>query len=204
MTDNPNDKKHNDNESDKARKQRFLLIFYNVGLSLILSGGLVFLVAFTPSMPVDNGLKDTQDNGTYRFIMVATLVAMFVAGATGGILCNLCNDELIAFLKTNRNNPPMSATDLYFRPLKGALTGLLAFFVGNLFVTSLSIDATQQSWVTLPGRLPYIAVAILAGYAAPEFMYRLKEVAKTLFSAKDMDKGKIEEDNNTSENPPPV
>ncbi len=75
--------------------------------------------------------------------------------------------------------------DFYLRPLRGAVTGLLAFFLGNLLFTSLSINATEQSWATMTGRLPYIAVAILSGYASPKFMYRLKEVAKTVFSKED-------------------
>ena len=40
----------------------------------------------------------------------------------------------------------------------------------------------------MTGRLPYIAVAILAGYASPEFMYRLKEIAKTVFSYENKNK----------------
>lgn len=164
---------------------RNYLIAYNVFLAIFLSAALAALIAFTPSMPASSELKNAADDSTYRLIIIATLVAMFVAGAAGGTLCNLCNEKLLAFLKGNSNNESESEIDFYLRPLRGAVTGLLAFFLGNLLVTSLSINATEQSWVTMTGRLPYIAVAILAGYASPEFMYRLKEVAKTVFSKDD-------------------
>jgi hypothetical protein len=58
---------------------------------------------------------------------------------------------------------------------------LFAFFLGNFVNSSLS-DASGQSWAYLSGRLPYIAVALLAGFVAQEFMQRLKEVGKTVFS----------------------
>lgn len=96
------------------------------------------------------------------------------------IKLNPFKDNLFKLLKENRKN--LSSLGLYLRPLKGAVAGLLTFFVGNLLVTSLSIDAAHKGWETLHGRLPYIAIAILAGYAAPEFMHRLKEVARTMFS----------------------
>ncbi|MDR4498744.1 MAG: hypothetical protein MRK02_12620 [Candidatus Scalindua sp.] len=34
-----------------------------------------------------------------------------MGGAIGGILCNLCNDNLIAFLNDNQNNPSPSEID---------------------------------------------------------------------------------------------
>jgi len=61
------------------------------------------------------------------------------------------------------------------------MTGLFAFFVGHLFVTSFS-EGPASSWRYLEGRLPYVGLAIVAGFAAQEFMERLKEVARTLFN----------------------
>lgn len=165
------------------QRRRNKLIAYNVIMAIFLSVALVALIAFTPAILSDNNLKDSMDGGTYRWIVIATLIAMFVAGATGGVLCNLCNANLPNYGKDKEDEIAQDELDYYLRPLKGAVTGLLAFFVGNLLVTSLSINATEQNWANLTGRLPYIAVAILAGYASPEFMSRLKEVAKAIFSA---------------------
>ena len=185
------------------------------------------------ALPVNSELEDSSNEETARFVFIYTLAAMFMGGAIGGILCNLCNtnlidflkdryepsqpkeefekillsflknntcddpqseiklkifkDALLKFLKENKKN--LSSIELYLRPLKGAVTGLLAFFVGNLLVTSLSIDATQKGWETLRGRLPYVALAILSGYAAPEFMARLKKLAQTMFSETEKNKG---------------
>ena len=161
------------------------LVAYNVFLAVFLSAALATLIAYTPSLPANDELKEAADTSVYRLVVIATLIAMFIAGAAGGTLCNLCNENLLAFLKNNRSENSDSEIDFYLRPLRGAVTGLLAFFLGNLFVTSLSINAAEQSWATMTGRLPYIAVAILAGYASPEFMHRLKEVAKAMFSKGD-------------------
>jgi hypothetical protein len=54
-------------------------------------------------------------------------------------------------------------------------------FLGNLVTASLS-DASNQTWATLAGRLPYIAVALLAGFGSQEFMERLRQIAGTTFA----------------------
>jgi hypothetical protein len=145
-----------------SRTNRPVLV--NVLLAIFFSPLLIFLVirnVFTP--------------------LVATLLSVLTAGTLGATLCNLrgvfsqCRDRKGQF-------PPHLIIPYYVRPLTGMVTGLLSFFIGNLLVTSLSIDAATQGWTTLEGRLPYIGFAILAGFAAQEFMERMKEVARTLFS----------------------
>jgi hypothetical protein len=104
-----------------------------------------------------------------------------VAGVAGATLCNFRG--FFAHLNEKGGRFPARLKLPYvIRPITGALTGLLTFFVGNLLVSTLSVDATTRSWVTPEGRLPYIAIAILAGFAAHEFMERLKATAITLFS----------------------
>lgn len=120
-----------------SSRYRNYLIAYHVFLAIFLSAALAALIAFTPSMPANSELKDATDNSTYPLIIIATLVAMFVAGAAGGTLCNLCNDNLLAFLKGNSKNESESEIDFCLRPLRCALTGLLAFFLGNLLVSAL-------------------------------------------------------------------
>jgi hypothetical protein len=61
------------------------------------------------------------------------------------------------------------------------MVGLLAFFVGHLLTSTLS-DTSNFTWTTLSGRLPYIGVALLAGFVSQEFAERMKAVANTLFS----------------------
>ena len=80
---------------------RNYLIAYHVFLAIFLSAALAALIGFTPSLSATSELKDGVDNSSYRLVIITTLVAMFVAGAAGGTLCNLCNDNLLAFLKGN-------------------------------------------------------------------------------------------------------
>jgi hypothetical protein len=76
---------------------------------------------------------------------------------------------------------PKFAVPFVIRPFMGATMGLFVFFLGS-FINSALSDVSTQSWATLPGRLSYIGLALLAGFGSQEFMERLKEVAKTTFS----------------------
>jgi hypothetical protein len=145
-----------------SRTNRLVLV--NVLLAIFFSPLLIFLVIQKMFPP-----------------LVTTLVSVLAAGTLGATLCNLrgvfsqCRDRKGQF-------PPHLIIPYYVRPLTGMVTGLLSFFIGSLLVTSLSIDAATEGWATLEGRLPYIGFAILAGFAAQEFMERMKAVANTLFS----------------------
>jgi hypothetical protein len=56
--------------------------------------------------------------------------------------------------------------------------------VSSLSEASLA-EPSSFAWRYLDGRIPYIGLALLSGFAAQEFMERLKEVAKTLFGIDD-------------------
>jgi hypothetical protein len=153
-------------------KQLGCLVGYNLFVATVLAPLLIFLLtrAALPSL-------------------TATLVTVLVAGGLGATLCNLRG--LFTNMQRNRGNfPTRLCVPFYVRPITGAVTGLCTFFVGSLLVNSLAVDSASGKWENLPGRLPYVALAFLAGFAAQEFMQRLKEVAKTLFSeniGKDVD-----------------
>lgn len=153
-------------------KEVSCLVSYNSVVAVALSAALIFLLA-----------RDTLPP------LIATLLTVLVAGGLGSTLCNLRG--LFTNLQRNRGNFPIRlCVPFYVRPITGAVTGLCTFFVGTLVVTSLAVDSASKNWEQMPGRLPYIALAFLAGFAAQEFMQRLKEVAKTLFSeniGKDVD-----------------
>jgi Short C-terminal domain len=143
----------------------YLLVAYNIAVVIGSSAMLIVVL-----------LKDKNIKP-----LAATLMSVLVAGTLGGSLCNLRG--VFTNLQRNRGYfPARLQIPFYVRPVTGAATGLCTFFVGSLLVTSLAVDSASGSWETLPGRLPYIALALLAGFASQEFMQRLKEVAKTLFS----------------------
>ena len=109
------------------------------------------------------------------------LCTVMVAGFLGGTLCNL-SGLFTQILDNDGGFPIELEIPFYIRPWTGLITGLLAFFVGHLLATSLAVNPETDSWETLQGRWPFIAIAILAGFAAQEFIERLKETARTVFS----------------------
>ncbi|MCI1278639.1 MAG: hypothetical protein LKG23_06615 [Nitrospira sp.] len=66
----------------------------------------------------------------------------------------------------------------YIRPLAGALTKVFTFFVGHLLGASLPFDG--QNWASQEGRVPYINLTFLTGFAPQEFMQQLKQAAQTI------------------------
>jgi hypothetical protein len=64
----------------------------------------------------------------------------------------------------------------------------MVFFL--LLGGALTLNAgahTDASWQTQVGRMPYVALSLLAGYGAQEFMMKLKDLADTLFALKHKD-----------------
>lgn len=127
-----------------------------------------------------------------RQALFDTLLTMLVAGGAGGTLCNLRG--LFRWMSINKGRFPKAyALPFVVRPFTGSLTGLFVFFVGNLLVAALA-ETRPRAWETLDGRLPYIGFALLAGFAAQEFMEKLKEVARTTFGGtEDSDDDESEE-----------
>jgi hypothetical protein len=144
------------------------LVGYSIVLAILSAGSLICLVAEIFPM----GSK-----------LLMLLITVMVAGIFGSILCNLSGlFTQLADLENSGKFPSRLEIPFYIRPATGLVTGLLTFFVGNLLVASLAVNPATASWENLAGRLPFIAIAILAGFAAQEFIERLKETAQTLFS----------------------
>jgi len=55
-------------------------------------------------------------------------------------------------------------------------------FLGGAMTLNLGVDSQVYGWTTFVGRMPYIAVSILAGFASNEFILKLKEIASSIFS----------------------
>ena len=115
--------------------------------------------------------------------LLFTLLTMLAAGCAGGTLCNLRG--IFKYYRDEGGLPQKFVVPFIIRPVMGAAAGLLAFFVAAFFSGALSgpaTDAATLGWATLGGRLPFVALAILAGFGSQEFMERMKEVAKTTFA----------------------
>jgi len=115
--------------------------------------------------------------------LLFTLLTMLAAGCTGGTLCNLRG--IFKYYRDEGRLSQKFVVPFIIRPVMGAAAGLLVFFVAAFFSGALSgpaTDAATLGWATLGGRLPFVALAILAGFGSQEFMERMKEVAKTTFA----------------------
>ena len=114
-------------------------------------------------------------------VFVMMMAAMFAAGALGGSLYNFRG-----LIKHSAEEDYLDAYNLsyYLRPVSGAISGLLVFFLlmGGVMTLTAGTAGTSLSWITFQGRMPYLAFGILAGYGSHEFMLKLKDVAESLFT----------------------
>lgn len=111
-------------------------------------------------------------------VVMYVLWAITLAGGLGAALSNLRG--LYEYHRDLNYFPAYLEMPFYLRPLSGMLCGLFTFFVSNFFAGALA-QQSAGAWQTVQGSFPFIGIAFLAGFAAQEFMERLKETAKALF-----------------------
>lgn len=152
---------------------------YTLVVALVSAVGLVILLTFIPEIPPP-GPSASPPTGM-GVILPLTSVAMCLAGIVGGALSNLRG--LIKH-SSERDFGEHWNLSYYLRPPAGGLCGLVVFFLllGGAMILTIGTTATTSAWSTQVGRMPYIAMALLAGYASTEFMAKLKELAQSLFA----------------------
>lgn len=194
-----NESQHNISGESKdsllCQRELFRLVTFNILLAIVLSASLIYLVAQTPIRPPERSVASEErtdagglqnqapispelDSGILTYAIITTLLTVVVAGGAGGTLCNLRG--LFKWIAECNGFPRSYKIPFYIRPLTGMLTGLFTLFAGHFLVSTLS-ETSIETWRFLPGRLPYIGLAILAGFAAQEFMEGLKAAALRLF-----------------------
>jgi hypothetical protein len=134
---------------------------------------------------------------TIAKIFLETIMLVLITGALGGCLYNF--RSLVKYVSEGKFRA-CCCVSYYIRPFAGAVCGLIAFFLllgGALTLNISNIDANHlfdiksngegviPYWQTILGRLPYMALALLAGYASYDFMLKLNEIAEALFRHKD-------------------
>jgi hypothetical protein len=87
---------------------------------------------------------------------------------------------------------PLYTLSYLLRPVAGGLSSLVAFFL--LLVGALGFSYSHDpvggaGWTSFDGRLPYLALGILAGYSSQVFLLKLKEVADATFSTRERENG---------------
>lgn len=122
---------------------------------------------------------EKKQSGTDPRMISFVLIAITLAGGLGAALSNLRG--VFEFTRENSGNfPAYLELPFYLRPVSGMLCGLFTFFLSTFFAGALS-QADGAGWRTLDGMFPYIGIAFLAGFAAQEFMERLRDIARTVF-----------------------
>ena len=118
-----------------------------------------------------------------RRVFIFTAAMMASCGVLGGCLFDIRG--LINHSILEDYDPKFS---YILRPIAGFLTGFIAFFLllgGALTFTSQGV-MDGAGWSTFGGRMPYLAVGLLAGYSSQAFMMKLKDISDTIFAPKDL------------------
>jgi hypothetical protein len=159
------------------------VIYYSVAMTIIDAVAFVALNAMLPTSP------DAQTLGGAT-TFVYTMGLMFCAGALGGCLYNFRGLTKHSQLGDYREEYNLS---YYLRPLSAGISGLMVFFLLLGGALTLNVGSQFQSdhptWQSLIGRMPYVALSLLAGYGSQEFMMKLKDLAETLFALRNKDSG---------------
>ena len=150
------------------------IVFYTLAATVVAILALIVLLAWIPAPPEPPSPRDLAS------ALIATLGLMFSAGAMGG-----CLYSFRGLTKHSADEDYADSYNLsyYLRPLAGGVSGLMVFFLllGGALTLNIGAESTV-SWATFQGRMPYVALAILAGYGSHEFMLKLKDLAESLFA----------------------
>jgi hypothetical protein len=162
-----------------ARRRK--LVVYSAALALAGALGLAALVSYAWYLQPGESLTALTAD-LQRYALIHTLLTMLVAGAAGGALSNL--REFLRLGRSQEGVPARLEVPLYLRPLSGGVMGLLTFFLLQFFVAVLSVGGTTQGWALLHGRLAYVAVALVVGFAVRD-LESCRDVAAALIARRD-------------------
>jgi hypothetical protein len=162
-----------------ARRRQ--LVLYSAGLALAGSLGLAALVSYAWYLEPGGSLT-AMSASLQRYALIHTLLTMLVAGIAGGALSNL--REFLRLGRRQDGVPVRLEVSLYLRPLSGGVMGLLVFFLLQFFIAVLSVGGTTQGWALLHGRLAYVAVALVVGFAVRD-LESLRDVVASLVARRD-------------------
>jgi hypothetical protein len=152
---------------------RLHFVVFNLLLFIIFLVPFISLVAFSPYCSTTPCVLNSS-------IIGWAMATFFCAGGLGGITCNLRG--LFEYYYEKEYLPDSYIEPYCVRPWMGAGCGLITFFLLSFLNSALS-NANSEAWTTFSGRIPYIGLAILAGFGSHEFMERVKEIVKTTFSS---------------------
>lgn len=113
---------------------------------------------------------------------VDVLLLMLTAGCLGGVLCNLRG--FFEYYRDQKKFPEELILPYFVRPFSAAVCGLFAYFIASLLVVSITVEQVA-SQVSFQGMVSFMALGIMAGFGAQEFMERMKATVRSLFGQKE-------------------
>jgi hypothetical protein len=171
------------NKTADGQPPKFIVV-YVIAMFVGIASVMAVLIYFIPHKTNlgDLGLF-LKTEGRRIFIFTAAMMAG--CGVVGG-----CLYDIRGLIKHSINEDFEQRYTLSYilRPIAGSLTGLIAFFLllgGALTFTTQDITK-GAGWATFAGRMPYLAVGLLAGYSSQVFMMKLKDIADAVFAPRNL------------------
>ena len=155
-----------------------------VGTFVAAAAALAWLILGVPEAPADDADLAAFLQAQRKFLFLYTVGMMVCCGTIGGSLYDIRG--LIKHSALGDFDPRQNLSYL-LRPLAGGLCGLVAFFLllGGALGFSASHDPVAGAgWISFDGRVPYLAVAFLAGNSSHVFMLKLKDISDAVFSTR--------------------
>jgi hypothetical protein len=129
--------------------------------------------------------QDANTAGIYWLLLVGLT---FFAGALGGSLYSLRG----LMMHSSQHDYDTHYNYWYFlTPLAGGISGVVVFFLllgGALTLTVAGPQGQTLRNIADLALTPYIAFALLAGFASRPFMLKMKDLADSLFALSSKDK----------------
>ena len=155
-----------------------------VGTFVVAAAFLAWLILRVPEPPPGTEDLTAFLQAERRHLFLYSVGMMVCCGTIGGSLYDIRG--LIKHSALGDFDPRQNLSYL-LRPLAGGLCALVAFFLllGGALGFSASHDPVAGAgWITFDGRVPYLAVAFLAGHSSHVFMLKLKDISDAVFSTR--------------------
>jgi hypothetical protein len=161
------------------------IVRYTVVVSVTALFLFLFMLWATSTFHAVSERQNAKATGIYWLLVVGL---MFVAGGLGGSLYSVRG----VVMHSSQNDFDISYNYWYFlTPLAGGISGVIVFFLllgGALTLTAPGPQGQTLHDIADLALAPYIAFALLAGFASRPFMLKMKDLADSLFALSKQDK----------------
>lgn len=156
--------------------EKAVAIYTAVGTILMLAGLVACFYWIEQLRP--NGSAQPSDPTVLPIHLLITL--MLVSGAIGGYLFNI--HSLIKHVSRGDFERKHSL-GYYFNPISGAVCGFIVIVLclGGVLTLGLGEMAGEMALQHSGRLMPFVGIAVIAGYGSRQFKLKLDELAETLF-----------------------